>query len=190
MLVSIEKAMVKPVREDPDGTRCTLYTIPASDFFAPPPAFSRWRKPVLSIVTFRWPLVVDRCLETLPSLITFTAAIFSQISQPKSTVLPVIGMNKSFPIPSASESNASRDRSMMINASPRLHTAPCLQARNAISRYSTLNMAIEKAISVWITSGEVEEVYSGKNHQEPTEKRYGVDGVSCVETLEENERSA
>lgn len=77
---------------------------------------------------------------------------------------------------------------MGLVASAGLHGPPGLKAGDAVRGDTIIiQLGVEHLPSVWVMSGEIQQVNTREDDQEAAEQRNGVDRIGGVEPLEENE---
>lgn len=97
-------------------------------------------------------------------------------------------MNQAFSVAPATEAHTAVADPMTFAAATGLHARSCLKASNTVGGYPVFAFASKKFLPVGISPGQIEEVNSGEDHQEPAQQGYGIDRVRGVEASEQDER--
>lgn len=115
----------------------------------------------------------------------FVITVFSEIGKSKASgFFFVISPDETFSVAVVTAKAVPR---RWIRASSRLHTAPCLESRDHVSRGSIVSAsASNEFATVRITAGKVQEVDSSKGYQKTAEQRQGVDRIGGVESAKQD----
>jgi hypothetical protein len=95
-------------------------------------------------------------------------AVFGKIRQAEPSILFVIRVDQSFPIPSSSIRQASTAQSTSLDGGPPcLHASSCLQTSDAIGGHGICRrLPVQHLMTIWVALGEIEKVDSGEDDEE------------------------